>query len=238
MTDANPASILDSVKKVLGFDPDYTFFDLDITMHINSVFGSLWQLGVGGDTGFFISDRTTLWSQYVSQLSYLGLIQQYVYLSVRMVFDPPDGRFAIEAFKNQIEQLAWRINIVAEQINPPSDPFGVSTEATDGVVTTYFKVKTINVDYAPTVTPDAGAGNTFNLVLTGNCTINAPINGVDGEHITLELVSNGHTVTWGSGWNFGSAGIPTLSTGAQVDVISALYRQLNAEWLAGFTPGF
>jgi hypothetical protein len=238
MTDANPLSILDSVKKVLGFDPDYTFFDLDILMHINSAFGSLQQIGVGGDTGFWISDNTTLWSQYVSSYSYLGMIQQYIYMSVRMAFDVPTTSFAIGAFEKQIEELAWRINIAAEHINPPSNPFAPENALDNGVTTTFFKVRTVTIEYASVMTPDAGVANTFHLTLDGNATLNAPINGVEGEHITILLIANGHTITWGAGWDFGDAGEPTLSSGGKTDIISAVCQVSTTEWFAGFTPGF
>jgi hypothetical protein len=235
----NPESILDSVKKALGFDADYTAFDIDITMHINAAFGSLWQLGVGGDTGFVISDNTTLWSQYVSQLMYLGMVKQYIFTSVRLVFDPPMTSFGIQAIEKQIEMLAWRINIAAEHINPPSDPFALPDAGPGGgTKTTYFKVKVVNLDFSSLITPDAHEGNTFYLNLTGNCTINAPVNGADGQHITLELISNGHTVTWGSGWDFGASGVPTLSGSGLTDIVSALYRETAADWYAGFSQGF
>lgn len=238
MTDANPLSILDSVKKALGFDPDYTFFDLDVLMHINSAFGSLTQLGVGGDTGFWVSDNTTLWTQYVENLIYLGMIQQYIYMRVRMAFDTPATSFVINAFEKQIEELAWRINIAAEEINPPSDPFApVDAGPGPGTTTTYFKVVAKTLVYSLTIVPDAHEANTFYLTLTGDATIDAPINGADGEHISLQLTSGGHAVTWGAGWNFGTAGQPTLSTD-KTDIISAVYRQTAADWYAGFTAGF
>jgi hypothetical protein len=239
MTDPNPASILDSVKKVLGFDPDYTAFDLDITLHINSAFGALWQVGVGGDEGFMIADNTTLWSQYVTSLSYLGLIKQYVCLSVRMAFDTPNTSFVIGAVEKQIEQLLWRINIAAEHINPPTDPFApVDTGPGGGATTTYFKVKAVNLTFADIVTLDAGEGNTFYLTADADCTINAPVNGTDGEHITLALTTNAAGITWGSGWNFGGAGVPQLSSNNRTDIISAVYRQSESDWYAGFAVGF
>jgi hypothetical protein len=239
MTDANPLSILDSVKKALGFDPDYTFFDLDITMHVNAAFGALQQLGVGGDAGFMISDNTTLWSQYVSDLVYLGMIQQFIYLNVRLVFDTPGTSFAIGAYEKQLEQLAFRINVAAEHINPPSDPFApVDAGPGGGATTTYFKVLAVTLIFASTITPDAEEGNTFYLEMADDCTINAPVSGSDAEHITMEIISHGHTVTWGSGWNFGDAGQPTLSSGSKTDIVSAIYRQSVATWFAGYTPGF
>ena len=98
---SNPDSILDSVKKVLGFDSEYEAFDLDIMMFINDAFGSLLQLGVGADTGFVISDNTTLWSQYVTDLSYLGMVKSYIFMSARLAFDPPATSFGIDAFNEQ-----------------------------------------------------------------------------------------------------------------------------------------
>ena len=236
----NPDSILDSTKKFIGFDSTFTAFDIDITMNINAAFGSLQQLGVGGDTGFIISDNTTLWSQYVSDLVYLGMVKQYIFLSTKLAFDPPATSFAIEAIHKQLEQLGWRINVAAEHITPPDNPFieGVVSEA-DTVSQLFFEVKTQTIEFASVITPNAGGANTFYLTMTGNCTINAPVNGSDGEHINLELTSNGHTVTWGPGWNWGANGEPDLSTTPGLtDMISAVWRELSNDWVAGFTPGF
>ena len=73
--------------------------------------------------------------------------------------------------------------------------------------------------------------------MTADCTINAPVNGSDGEHITLEITSNGHTATWGSGWDFGDAGAPALSA-SKADIVSGYYKETAASWRAGFTTGF
>ena len=118
----NPESILDSVKKLLGFDASYTAFDLDIIMLINAVFGSLQEMGAGPDTALTISDNTILWSAFSDLPEFLGLVQMYVFLSVKMAFDPPTGRFGLDAMEKMIAQYEWRINIKAEQNNPPSDP--------------------------------------------------------------------------------------------------------------------
>lgn len=238
---SNPESILDSVKKLLGFESEYTAFDLDITMFINATFGSLLQLGVGASTGFVISDNSTLWSQYTTQLSYLGMVKTYVFMSCRLAFDPPATSFGINAFKDQIEELGWRINVAAEAIDPPSDP--TATICGDlipptGVLKGWFAPKTKTLDFMSTVTPDAHDGNVFYLTLIADCTINAPINGEDGQHLTLELTSNGFSVTWGEGWNFGTVGNPVLTSGGKTDIISAVYRTEKTDWFAGWSPGF
>lgn len=237
MPSPNPESILDSIKKALSLDSSDTTFDLDVTMFINSAFGALKQLGVGPDTGFMISDNTTLWSQYVSGLTYLGLVKNYIYMFVKLVFDPPATSFAITACERMLTELGWRINSEAELENPPSDPFGVVVNDA-GVSKFYFAPKVVQLVFASIVTPDAFAGNMFYLTMTADCTINPPVNGADGQHITLEITSNGHVATWGSGWDFGTAGAPVLSTDGSSDIVSAYYRESVASWRAGFTSGF
>lgn len=232
----NPNNILDSTKHVLGLSDDDTTFDLDVIMHINSAFGDLAQLGVGADTGFVISDNTILWSQYVSQLAYLAMVQQFIYMKVRLAFDPPANSWTMASFQGQVEQLAWRINVAAEHINPPSDPTISSPEEVPESL--LFKIKVTTIDFADVITPNAGLYNTFYFTMDDDCTINAPVSAVDGEHITLEITSNGHFVTWGNGWNFGGGGEPSLSNGGVTDIISAVFRESTTEWLAGFTPGF
>jgi hypothetical protein len=119
---ANPDSILDSVKKVLGFEAEYTAFDLDITIFINSAIGALQQLGVGPAEGLLIQDNTTLWNELAGEKNLLGLVQVYIYMKCRMLFDPPQTAIAIRAFESQIEELGWRVNAAAETINPPGSP--------------------------------------------------------------------------------------------------------------------
>lgn len=221
---ANPDSILDSVKKTLGLDAADTSFDLDVTLFINSVFGTLRQVGVGPDTGFIIADNTTLWSQYVASTTYLGMVKAYVELKVKMLFDPPENRFGGPAIDKVLDEYLWRINVQAEAENTmDKSPFAPSV---------------VQVQYAPVITIDASAGNVFYLTLTGDCTLLPPVNGVDGQHITIEIASNGHAVQWPAGWDFGDVGAPVLSGGGKSDIISAYYRTTAAKWRAGFATGF
>jgi hypothetical protein len=107
-------SILDSVKKSLNLADDYTAFDQDIIMHINSVFSTLNQLGVGPVEGFMIEDKTTTWDAFLGSDPRLNHIKSYVYLRVRLLFDPPTTGFTTEAMKEQIKELEWRINVQRE----------------------------------------------------------------------------------------------------------------------------
>lgn len=235
----NPDSILDSVKKALGLDSADTSFDLDVTMFINASFGPLKQFGVGPDTGFMIVDNTTLWSQYVTDATYLGMVKNYIFMTVRQVFDPPSNPKTIDAVEKIIQELGWRITHAVETSTPPSDPFAtVTTSTTSGIMTKYFAPKVVQVQYSPSITIDASQGNMFYLVMTGDCAMFAPSNGVDGEHITLEITSNGHSISWRSGWDFGDIGAPVLSTGGKSDIVSAYYKTASASWRAGYTTGF
>lgn len=120
-------SILDSTKKVLGIEADYTAFDIDIVMHINSVLSTLWLLGVGPAGGFQIEDNTAKWSDFYGTDPRLSQIKTYVYLRVRLLFDPPTTSYLIEALTKQYEELGWRINVYREGRDHPDDGLGDSS---------------------------------------------------------------------------------------------------------------
>ena len=103
-------SILDSIKKVLGIQPNYDVFDLDILMHINSVFNILHQLGIGPDAGFAIQDEHDTWNTFLKDDPLLNTVKTYVYLRVKMIFDPPSTSFTQQAIKEQIQELEWRLS--------------------------------------------------------------------------------------------------------------------------------
>lgn len=107
-------SILDSTKKILGLEPDYTAFDLDVITHINSVFSTLHQLGIGPVDGFMIEDSSKTWAEYLENNMALNNVKSYVYLRVRLLFDPPGTSYLINSMKAQVEELEWRINVYRE----------------------------------------------------------------------------------------------------------------------------
>ncbi len=107
-------SILTSTKKVLGLDVSYTAFDEDIMMHINSAFGTLNQLGVGLVAGYSIEDDTANWTDYIADGPMLSVIKTYVYLRVRMLFDPPTTSYLLAAMQTQLDELTWRISTMRE----------------------------------------------------------------------------------------------------------------------------
>lgn len=108
-------SILKSVKKTLGIEADDTDFDEDILLHINSVFGTLNQLGIGPALGFEIEDDTALWSTYLEgNLKFSG-VKTYMYLRVRLLFDPPTTSFHLTAMEKQAAEYEWRLSEVREE---------------------------------------------------------------------------------------------------------------------------
>lgn len=113
-------SILTSIKKLLGPSADDTHFDPDIIMHINTVLMDLNQLGVGPEEGFAIEDASAEWTDFVPEASLTRLegIKSYVYLRVRLLFDPPINSAVIESINRQIDKLEWRINVAAESVKP------------------------------------------------------------------------------------------------------------------------
>lgn len=110
-------SILTSVKKALGLDPDYTPFDVDVVIHINSALSTLNQLGVGPPEGYSITDSSALWSDFLGVYeSRLEFVKTYVYLKVRLIFDPPTAGFVLTSIEKQILELEWRINVECENL--------------------------------------------------------------------------------------------------------------------------
>lgn len=107
-------SILSSIKKLLGIAEEYTQFDNDIIMHINSVFMILAQLGVGPSKTFFIEDDSASWSDFLPDLTNVQAVKTYMYLKVRLMFDPPMSSAVMDAVNRQIAELEWRLNVAVD----------------------------------------------------------------------------------------------------------------------------
>lgn len=103
-------SILNTVKKLLGIDPEYDSFDKDIIVFTNTAFGILNQLGVGPDEGFSIADGSETWEDYISDDTVgLEMVRTYVVQRVRLMFDPPQSNSLMEAVRSHIAELEWRL---------------------------------------------------------------------------------------------------------------------------------
>lgn len=110
-------SILTSIKKMLGIMERYTIFDADIIMHINSVFATLTQLGVGPSEGFSIEDDDSTWSDFIPEGSKLESVKSYMYLKVRMLFDPPLTSSVLESMNRMASEYEWRLQVAADPVN-------------------------------------------------------------------------------------------------------------------------
>ena len=108
-------SILTSIKKLLGLEESYEQFDVDIIMHINTVFMVLTQLGVGPSSGFSIKDKSSSWEDFLgSDSAKIASVKTYMALRVRLLFDPPTSSVVIEAIKETIKELEWRLTVATE----------------------------------------------------------------------------------------------------------------------------
>ena len=107
-------SILTSIKKLLGISEDYTQFDSDLIMHINTVFLNLTQLGVGPEEGFSIQNGNDAWSDFIDNNAQLQAVKSYMYLKVKLLFDPPLSSSVIESMNRMISELEFRLNVAVD----------------------------------------------------------------------------------------------------------------------------
>jgi len=114
-------SILITIKKMLGIPAEDTAFDIDIIVNINSTFMVLHQLGVGPENAFLIEDDSKEWSDFTSDIDSYNAVKTYIYLKVKLAFDPSGTSFVIDSLNNQMKELEWRLMVKADPA-PPTDP--------------------------------------------------------------------------------------------------------------------
>ena len=107
-------SILNSIKKKLGIEPDDKNFDTELIMHINSAFGICFQLGVGPKKSpYRITDDSNTWDEFM-QGNQIETIKDYIFAKVKIIFDPPTSSFVLESYKELAREFEWRCNVDAE----------------------------------------------------------------------------------------------------------------------------
>jgi len=107
-------SILNSIKKMIGGSAEgYDHFDTDIIIHINTALNILNQLGVG-EQGFMITGPNETWDQFCADAD-LNMLKTYVYLRVRLLFDPPQGGGISGSIEDTIDMLEWRLNVEGDK---------------------------------------------------------------------------------------------------------------------------
>lgn len=120
----SPDSIFDCIKKLLNVDVEDFGFDMDIIMHINSALMVLTQIGIGPVEGFVITDNTSKWQDFIGNSIKLEAIRTYIYLKVKLVFDPPASTTVLDAMSRSVTEFEWRLNVQA-------DPIPVTEEVDD-----------------------------------------------------------------------------------------------------------
>jgi hypothetical protein len=103
------SKILDDVKHQLGIVVADTAFDQTVQIHINSVFAILNQLGVGPAMGFMLETGDETWDEFFTD-ERLNAVKSYVYLRVKLLFDPPTTGFVLGSYERQIQELEFRLN--------------------------------------------------------------------------------------------------------------------------------
>lgn len=112
-------SILKTIAKLLGFNDEYDCFNLDLIVFVNTAFNFLTQLGIGPDEGFRITGVDEVWSDFTNDKILLEMVKSYVYMKVKLSFDPPSSGTVMQAYKDQLQELEYRIYIQAN----PMDTF-------------------------------------------------------------------------------------------------------------------
>lgn len=108
-------SILMSMKNMLNIEKNDPAFDTQIGMLINNEFMTLHQIGIGPDEGFAIHDVNTKWTDFSDDQTLIETVKSFVYLRVRMLFDPPASSVVADAINSRINELEWRLNVQAER---------------------------------------------------------------------------------------------------------------------------
>lgn len=121
-------SILTSIKKLLGISEDYTHFDSDLIMHINSVLSILTQIGVGPSDGYSIENAGNKWSEFIEDTKLLEMVKSYMHLKVKLLFDPPLSSSVMESMNRMISEFEWRIQVVSDNIANQSTKEGSRDE--------------------------------------------------------------------------------------------------------------
>lgn len=113
-------SILTTIKALLGLNEDYGAFDGEIIVFINTSLLSLRQIGLSSAEGFSVNDETETWAGLLGDTVDFDAVKSYMYIKVRLLFDPPSSSYVLDAFTKQLAELEFRINVMA-------DPYVAST---------------------------------------------------------------------------------------------------------------
>lgn len=119
-------SILQTIKRMIGPSMLSNEFDTDLVVHINSVLFDLNELGVGPTEGFVVTGDTETWEDFLGpNVKNLEAVKTFIYLKVKMIFDPPTIGGVINAYEKLIKEYEWRINVMVDPggYSPPKQVY-------------------------------------------------------------------------------------------------------------------
>lgn len=114
--DSYDYSILITIKKMLGLHEDYAVFDPELIVYINTAINVLEQIGVGVD-GYVVSSDKDTWEEFLPDISKLESVKTYIYIRVRLLFDPPANATLTKTLEETARELEWRLNVKAEHLS-------------------------------------------------------------------------------------------------------------------------
>lgn len=110
-------SILATIKHMLGVTDEVTAFDEQIAAHINATFMTLRQLQVIDPDGYFtIHGESESWRDLIDDVRLADPVRDFIYLRVRLLFDPPASSVVADAYNSRLAEVEWRLNSEAEKI--------------------------------------------------------------------------------------------------------------------------
>lgn len=110
-------SIFNSIKLMLGVVPDFTAFDQQILICINTALNAATQIGVGPTEGFRITGPDEKWSDFYGDDIRIDAVKSYIYIKTRMLFDPPQNSSLTQALKDEQAEIEWRL--ISDLEHPP-----------------------------------------------------------------------------------------------------------------------
>lgn len=230
-------SILTTVKKLNNVAEEYDVFDMDFIVHINTVFTTLWQMGVGPSAPFFIKDKDTTWDEFIPpNNSYFNAVVSYVALKVGMLFDPPSNGTLNNSKEKQIAELEWRLNWAAELGLFSNSPVvgNVSVESVSLNHTSYMLKQNATVMLVATIIPFNATNRKLiwsssdeNVVTVNGGLVTAHRDG--NATITVTTEDGGYTATC----VFEVLGVET----EPYYILESLNNSVHAEWEGGSTAG-
>lgn len=114
-------SILSSLKVALGIPKEHHEFDEELIFHINAVLSDLTLIGIGPEMGFEVEGETTTWQDYLGLDPRWLLTKQFVYLQVKMMFDPPMAGYTTIAIREEAKKAEWKLSVLADELRGTPD---------------------------------------------------------------------------------------------------------------------